>query len=172
LLAALASWRISGSRRHCPLGWFLALTLVLGPGLVTNSILKSHYGRPRPRQVRQFGGRFEFRPLGSPTFDATARSFPSGHASMGFYWLALAIWFWRRHRALAWGFVALAAVHGGITGMVRMVQGGHWFSDILWSAGCVYFTALAVYITLPGSGAFRLTTTGNQSVMTVRFRRP
>ncbi|MCL4179207.1 MAG: glycosyltransferase [Verrucomicrobia bacterium] len=155
LLVALVSSRIVGLRRYRLMGWFLALTLLLGPGLVVNSIFKAHYGRPRPKQVHPFGGRYAFRPLSSPTFDSTTRSFPSGHASMGFYWLALTVWFWRRRRALAWGFLLLAAVHGGITGFVRMAQGGHWFSDVLWSAGLVYFSALAVYAVLPVSAEIR-----------------
>ena len=35
---------------------FLIATLALGPGLLTNVILKDHWGRPRPIDVRQFGG--------------------------------------------------------------------------------------------------------------------
>lgn len=152
LLLALASLRVAGLRRYRLLGWLLALTLLLGPGLVVNAIFKSHYGRPRPRQVQQFGGHHAFRPLGSPTFDSTTRSFPCGHASMGFYWLGLVVWFWRRRRGLAWAFLVLAAVHGGTTGFVRMAQGGHWFSDVLWSAGFVYFTSLGVHAVLARPG--------------------
>jgi dolichol-phosphate mannosyltransferase len=154
LLVALGSTRIVAIRRYRLIGWFLALNLILGPGLAVNSV-KSHYGRPRPRQVRQFGGRYGFRRLGSPTFDSTTRSFPSGHASMGFYWLALTVWFWRRRRAFAWGFLLMAAVHGGAIGFVRIAQGGHWFSDVLWSAGFVYFSALAVHAVLPVPGEIR-----------------
>ena len=35
---------------------FLALALLLGPGLVVNTDFKSHYGRPRPRQDLDIGG--------------------------------------------------------------------------------------------------------------------
>src|SRR5262245_300383 len=35
---------------------FLTFSLLLGPGLLVNGILKEHWGRPRPIAVTQFGG--------------------------------------------------------------------------------------------------------------------
>ena len=40
--------------------WFLVVTLALGPGVVTNLILKDHWHRPRPIDVTEFGGSFRF----------------------------------------------------------------------------------------------------------------
>jgi len=120
------------------LGGFLALALIIGPGLLVNAAFKEHYGRPRPRQVAEFGGNQQFRPLSEPTFDGRGKSFPSGHASMGFFWFAPGIYFWSRRRRTAWGFVGLALLHGGLMGFGRIAQGAHWPSDILWSAGIVY----------------------------------
>jgi membrane-associated PAP2 superfamily phosphatase len=148
--AAIGSVAIAPLRAWRGHGLFLALSLLIGPGLVVNAVLKPHYGRPRPRQVREFGGFEAFRQLGSPTFDPMKRSFPSGHASMGFYWLAPAVLCWNARRRLAYAFMALALVHGGMAGLARMVQGAHWFSDVLWSAGCVYFTVLALYAVRSG----------------------
>ena len=34
----------------------LIATLALGPGLLTNAVLKQYWGRPRPIDVAQFGG--------------------------------------------------------------------------------------------------------------------
>src|SRR5580693_1797334 len=34
---------------------FLVLTLIFGPGLITNSLLKEHWGRARPIDVVEFG---------------------------------------------------------------------------------------------------------------------
>lgn len=123
------------------LGGFLALALIIGPGLLANAAFKEHYGRPRPRQVAEFGGDLQFRPLGEPTFDGRGKSFPSGHASMGFLWFAPGIYFWSRCRRMAWGFAGLALLHGGLMGFGRMAQGAHWPSDILWSAGIVYLSS-------------------------------
>ena len=36
--------------------WFLVVTLALGPGVVTNLVLKDHWHRPRPIDVTEFGG--------------------------------------------------------------------------------------------------------------------
>jgi len=124
-----------------PVCLFLALVLIIGPGLLINAVFKDHFGRSRPTQATEFGGKQSFRPLGEPGPKEGGRSFPSGHASTGFYWLALGVFFWERRRSLALGFVALGILHGTLMGVGRMAQGGHWASDILWSAGFVYLTA-------------------------------
>lgn len=141
LLVCIASCFVHRLKPARCLGGFLALAMIFGPGLLINLMLKDHYGRPRPRQVTEFGGSQQFRPLGEPTFDGKGKSFPSGHASMGFFWFAPAIHFWPRSRRLAWGLAGLALAHGGLMGFGRMAQGGHWPSDILWSAGIVYISA-------------------------------
>lgn len=123
------------------LNLFLSLLLIIGPGLIINVVFKDHFGRPRPIQTTEFGGNRHYLALGELGPKNSGRSFPSGHASMGFYWLGLLVYFWDRQRAWAWGFGALGLVHGLLMGIGRMAQGGHWPSDILWSAGFVYLTA-------------------------------
>ncbi|MCW5559715.1 MAG: phosphatase PAP2 family protein [Verrucomicrobiae bacterium] len=124
---------------------FLGITLMLGPGLLINGILKDHYGRLRPRQVQEFGGEGTYRPLGEPTFDGAGKSFPSGHAAMGFYWFAPAIYLWDRRRRLAQGMMIVALVHGGLMSFGRLAQGAHWLSDVWWSAGLVYLCSQFFY---------------------------
>lgn len=124
---------------------FLALLLALGPGLMVNAIFKDHFGRPRPAQTEEFGGNRSFRPVGQPGDAGEGKSFPSGHASMGFYWLGLFIYFWNRKRGFAWAFGGLGMLHGLLMGVGRMAQGGHWFTDVLWSAGFVYLSGWALH---------------------------
>lgn len=126
-------------------GGFLALAMILGPGLLINGTFKEYYGRPRPRNVVEFGGTIPFRPLGEPTLDHRGRSFPSGHASAGFFWLAPCIYLWPRRRRVALAFGVLALAHGGLMGAARMAQGAHWFSDNLWAAGMIYLSSWAIY---------------------------
>jgi len=126
-----------------PLSLFLALLLVFGPGVLVNAIFKPHYGRPRPIDTRDFGGRETFRAIGE--FGGKGKSFPSGHASMGFYWFGLFFYLWNRRRGLAWLFCGLGLLHGGLMGLGRMAQGGHWFTDVLWSAGFVYLTGWVLH---------------------------
>ena len=156
LLAWLASFRMPRLRPIRRFGGFLALAMILGPGLVINVAFKDHFGRPRPKQIQEFGGSGAFRPLGEPTFHAGERSFPSGHASMGFFWFAPGIYFWQRHRRVALGFAALALLHGSLMSLGRMAQGAHWFSDSLWAAGMVYLCSWVLYRCV--FGPFFLTT--------------
>lgn len=127
---------------------FLGLTLVLGPGVLVNAVFKDHYGRPRPRQTIEFGGDLPYRPLFEPGPSGEGKSFPSGHAAMGFYWLAFSVLYWNRNRRRAWGFGILGLGHGLLMGWGRTVQGGHWVGDVLWSAGMVYLSAWLLYVWL------------------------
>jgi membrane-associated PAP2 superfamily phosphatase len=148
LIAWIGSFVASQLRRVRFLTFYLVLALIIGPGLLVNAMLKDHYGRPRPREVAEFGGDQKFRPLGEPTFNQHGKSFPSGHAAMGFFWFVPGIYFWPRSRRLAWGLIGLALLHGGLMGFGRMAQGAHWPSDILWSAGIVYVSAWILYCIL------------------------
>jgi len=68
---------------------FLIATLALGPGLLTNVILKDHWGRPRPIDVRQFGGDYRFEPWWDPRGDCPNNcSFIAGEPSGAFWTLA------------------------------------------------------------------------------------
>jgi len=129
-------------------GLFFALLLLLGPGLLVNGLFKPHWMRPRPVQTAAFGGPEQFEPVWDMGRNAHGRSFPSGHASMGFYLMAPAFLFYARRRrlALAWFGVGLAG--GAVMGLTRIVQGGHFASDVLWSGGCVYLTGLLLYVLL------------------------
>jgi membrane-associated PAP2 superfamily phosphatase len=64
------SWR--GYRRRC---LFLILAVALGPGLLVNGLLKPGWGRPRPRQVEQFGGPRAFQPWWQPGGPGAGESF-------------------------------------------------------------------------------------------------
>lgn len=145
MIVCILSFFVSQLKPAQSLGGLMAFAMIIGPGLLVNATLKEHYGRPRPRQVTEFGGNQPFSPLGKPTFDGRGKSFPSGHASMGFFWFVPAIYFWSRSRNLAWGLGGLALLHGGLMGFGRMAQGGHWPSDIFWSAGIVYVSGWGLH---------------------------
>ena len=146
-LVWFASWVTGRYKEARPITLFLSLLLVVGPGIVVNFLLKNHVGRPRPVQTLEFGGNNHFRRLGELGSKA-GKSFPSGHASMGFYWLGLSVFFWERRRNRAWVFAVLGLTLGTVIGVGRMAQGGHWPSDILWSAGVIYFAAWVLHYAL------------------------
>ena len=141
LIAAVGSLKFARLRRFSKLSVFLAMLLIIGPGVIVNAIFKEHYGRPRPREVVEFGGRQEFVPALQPNFGKHGHSFPSGHASMGFYFLGLFVYWYRDKRRLAWLFLGIGLVYGTVMGMGRIAQGAHWLSDVIWSGGLVYLTA-------------------------------
>lgn len=128
---------------------FLLLTLALGPGLIVHAVLKDHWGRPRPRQVIEYGGQQPFRPYYQPNFfqqTEPSKSFPCGHCSMGFYFFALAlIGKHYRKKNLYYLGLFLAFSLGGLLSVARIAQGGHFLSDTLGSALIVWLTALGLY---------------------------
>lgn len=123
-------------------GLFLVLFLIVGNGLVVNSLFKSHWDRPRPRDVVQFGGEREFRQPWQPGNTARGRSFPSGHAAAAFYMMApFFIYRWRKP-ATAHAWLIGGMLFGGAMSYARISQGGHFLTDTLWSWGLLYITGL------------------------------
>ncbi len=121
---------------------YLLLALLLGPGLIVNFVFKEHWGRARPVQVTQFGGQKEFTPAFIPANQCTHNcSFSCGHASNGFYFIALAL-LAKKHR---WLWLTLATLFGFLIGAGRMAQGGHFLSDVIFSFFFVLFTSLLLY---------------------------
>jgi lipid A 4'-phosphatase len=125
-------------------GLFFALMLLLGPGVLVNAISKPYCGRPRPHLTKTFGGDKDFLPVLSvgENLDGDCNSFPSGHASVGFYLMAPAFVLHRRRNGWAAAFLMLGLAAGCLIGIARMAAGAHFASDILWAGGFVYFTGL------------------------------
>lgn len=117
---------------------FIILLLLLGPGLVVNIGLKDNLGRARPSEIKEFGGKHEFTQPWLPGEMGTNSSFPSGHASVAFYLLAPWFIFRRQRPRTALFFLASGLCFGVLVSLTRILQGGHFLSDVLWSGGLVY----------------------------------
>ena len=116
--------------------------VVLGVGLLVHSFLKDGMGRPRPRDVQIFAGPTHFVPAFTPShFCATNCSFVSGHAAVGFSLMSLGM-FGTRRRQRFWFLVGVAA--GTLIGAVRIAQGGHFLSDVIFSFLAIWFTHLLI----------------------------
>jgi len=124
---------------------FMVLLLMLGPGLLVNTVLKDHWGRPRPRDITQFGGGKVFL---NPWVEGAAnngKSFPSGHGASAFY-LAMPFFVLRRRSPrIARRIFTLGMLYGIVMGVARIAQGGHFVSDVLWAWGGVHLTAVVLY---------------------------
>jgi lipid A 4'-phosphatase len=106
----------------------LLATLALGPGILTNVLLKSHWGRPRPIDIVAFGGDQHFVPWWDPRGECPDNcSFVAGEPSGAFWTLAPAALVPPPWRALA---TAAALAFGAGLGLVRMAGGGHFFTDV------------------------------------------
>jgi membrane-associated PAP2 superfamily phosphatase len=122
----------------------VALTAILGAGLLVNAILKPYCGRPRPREVVQYNGQWAYC---NPCLDSTpgkGMSFPCGHCTMGFLFVTLAFC-WRRSKILAYTGVGFGILLGGLLGITRAAQGAHFLTDIVWSLGTLLITSLLLY---------------------------
>jgi len=123
-------------------GLFFALLLILGPGILVNAMCKPLWSRPRPHATTAFGGQGDYLPVWQRGTDREDSSLPSGHAAMGFYLMAPAFVCFRRRLRLAVLFMTIGILSGLAIGLARIVAGAHFPSDILWSAGLIYFPAL------------------------------
>ncbi len=119
--------------------WIVAM-LVLGVWLLVNEGFKEHWGRPRPGAVATLGGELPFRSIAQPSSLCGSNcSFPSGHAAQG-YAVMVAGLLAAPHRRRAWARAGLAA--GLLIGAGRVLQGGHFLSDILFAGLMVWGVTL------------------------------
>ena len=120
----------------------VTLSLILGPALIVNSVLKDHWDRARPRTVEVFGGTQKFTPAWVVSDQCSRNcSFTSGHAAAGFAFLV-------GHfvaKTRLWLFLGLFS--GLSIGIARVAVGAHFLSDVLFSGVVVYLvTALMASI--------------------------
>ncbi len=161
ILAAIALFLLAGSwiwpklqtrRRAAAL---IVLTMVIGPGLLVNALGKDYWGRPRPRDLIKFSGSQEFHRVIEPGVPGRGKSFPCGHASVGY--LLAVLYFLTRRKSLKGLYLISGLGYGTLMGVGRMVQGAHFASDVIWSGGLVYLTAaLLHHVILPPQPDLRL----------------
>ena len=114
---------------------FLVASLLIGPGLIIESLLKPHWGRARPDEIVAFGGTMPYTP---PLWISNACthncSFASGHAAVTFWLTAYAFLLPPRYRRAG---VMVGLLLGLAVGMVRVMQGAHFFSDVVYAGAIV-----------------------------------
>lgn len=144
VLAALAVKLILPRRKLLVPGraiLFLTATLALGPGLLVNVILKDHWDRPRPIDVKQFGGNEHFVAWWDPRGDCPNNcAFVSGDVSGAFWTIAPAVLVPPPWRALC---VGAALTLGAGMAAVRVMAGAHFASDVIFAG---VFTFLIIWI--------------------------
>jgi len=125
---------LSPARRMLRLyGLFFLLSIALGPGLIVNTVLKDHFGRPRPRNIVEFGGQKEYLPPLVPGEQGVGKSFPCGHCSVGFILVVFYFLLRRKRPGSALAVLAAVLLFGTLLGIGRIAGGAHYASDVLWS---------------------------------------
>ena len=144
---AIAGWLTCRKGQRGPFGakeWmFMVLCLSVGPGLLANVGFKDQWGRARPKQIVAFGGAKHFTPALLPTDQCKRNcSFVSGEASSVFapFYAAAAI-------APQWAapLIVVGTAAGLAAGSVRIVQGAHFLSDVVFAGLFMGVTVLALY---------------------------
>lgn len=131
-------------RRLCRPLWrravVMCLVLTLGLGAVVHGLFKEHWGRPRPRDTQVFQGAHPFTPIWQPSSRCERNcSFVSGHAATGFALIGVGLFGPRATRRRWW---AIGTFTGAAIGLLRVAQGGHYTSDIVF--GLVFMWATCV----------------------------
>ena len=118
--------------------WISGLTTIV---LFINILLKDKWGRARPNDLINFGGESSFTPwyrFGDSC--ASNCSFVSGDSSVGF--LLIVFYFITKKNIYCY----LALFFGTTLGFIRIIAGGHFFSDIVFAQLVTTFSISTFYI--------------------------
>ena len=101
--------------------------------IIINLFLKNFWGRARPGDILQLGGAESFSPWYQISNACNTNcSFVSGDAGVGFSLIAL--YFLTKKEIFFW----LSICFGFSLGLIRILEGGHFVSDIIMSAVILY----------------------------------
>lgn len=109
---------------------FLFFALILVPGIIIHWGFKDNWGRARPVNIEQYGGNDKYTPFYEIKEKKENKSFMSGHVSAAFYFASFAYLATGRRRKLIYSSTLIL---GTITGLVRVMQGGHFLSDVVFT---------------------------------------
>jgi len=122
----------------------IVLTVILGPGLAVNGLLKNCWGRPRPADTIIFGGTYPERSFTNPGGPGAGKSFVCGHCANAFA-VSSGVAFFPYYPAIAGLFLGVGLAFGALGSFARMAQGAHYLSDTLWSAVIVLSIIVWLY---------------------------
>ncbi len=125
---------------------YLVLAIGLSTGIVTP--LKQATQMHCPWSLEQYGGVEHFSPLLGPRAEAVDKPgncWPGGHAAAGFGMFALFFALRDRKPRLANAALIGASSLGILFSIVRIVQGAHFLSHNLWTAGLCWLICLGLY---------------------------
>lgn len=127
---------------------FMLLALVIGPGLITNTVFKDNWGRARPYQTTEFGGTKNFSRV--LVMDDECRnncSFVGGDAAFGYWFHSFAyVVPQRRRRTVFWAGMGVGLGYS----VLRVGMGAHFLSDVFFAAIVVLLSSASLFALLFG----------------------
>lgn len=131
---------------------FLLFSLIIGPGLITNTLLKDNWGRARPMQIVEFGGTQHFTPplLMADQCDHNC-SFVGGDAAFGYWFSAFGYVVPRRRRTVFWSGMSIGLGYS----LLRIGMGAHFLSDVFFAGIVILLSNAGIYAALSGRAALR-----------------
>lgn len=110
---------------------YFLICVGIGPGLLVNLILKDNWGRARPYQVIEFGGEMTFTPVLYLSDQCHHNcSFVSGEAASIYVIFFCFSLMTKKHNLI---FATSGIILGTLSGLIRMGQGGHFPSDVVFA---------------------------------------
>ena len=129
-------------------------TIACGGSIALVHFIKHHFMRCRPHYTDIFGGPAQF--TNPWTYNTSAfvgqsscLSFVSGHAAIGFLLYSIAF-LYTNYDSRRRYYIIIGSIVGGLFGFIRIIQGEHFLSDVIFSGYVVFFFAMIVaYILKP-----------------------
>lgn len=120
--------------------FFIFFSTLFNLLFVINFLLKNNWGRARPNDIFEFGGKENFTPWFKISDSCISNcSFVSGDASVGFSIIVLFVV--TKNKVFLW----LALFFGSLFGLVRILEGGHFLSDVIIAGFLVFFLCYIQY---------------------------
>ena len=108
--------------------------------IIVNVLLKNLWGRARPNEIEQLGGKEIFTPWYEISNACYSNcSFVSGDASVGFSIIIL--YLITKNILFFWS----SLIMGLSIGLIRILEGGHFFSDVILSGLVIYLFSYAQF---------------------------
>lgn len=122
---------------------YVSLVGLIGAVMVVH-LIKHYIKRCRPYHLDVFGGNEIFTRVwiqNTAFKDHECSSFVSGHSAVGFLIFSLAF-LYPKSDVRQKRYLLLGIAVGGLFGFLRIIQGKHFISDVIFSGYVVYFSAL------------------------------
>lgn len=145
VLMAWIAWR--GERGSVQQWAYAAAAVLMGTGPLLAGVLKHLTAMPRPIHAQVFAGSDAM-----PTYfwakslHMAGNALPSAHASAGFVLIALFfVGSLHHNKKLMWVGLWLGLLAGIAFGVMRIIQGYHFLSQVLWSCSIIGLYACVIF---------------------------